>query len=284
MPATPAQDAQPGPGRGRQRPAVSGTAVSGTAVSGTAVNGTAVNGTAVRGRGVRGPAIVLPAVLLAGALALAACGSASARHGTASGSALTSTTGNGHALPVPVSQPSSGSLPVPPGALCADPAAPSEVVIARSPTLERLQPQRVVLSAQTTVTDAARVHALARALCALPPMSTRVMCPMLVEGAYTLWFGGTGRPIPEVRIQQSGCQVVTGLGTNRTVATSPRFWQVLARTAAAGVSISPLPVYLPETRAGTGCEPASRRGTGTMRQCPGPAQPGVSPGGPMHTP
>lgn len=267
MPATPARDTQPGPGR--QRPVVRGSVVRGAAVLGNAA---------------RCPAIALPAVLLAGALALAACGSVPAGHGTATGSALTSNTGKAPGLPVPVSHPSSGRQPVSPAALCADPAAPGEVVIARSPTMERLQPQHVVLGAHTTVTDAALVHALARALCALPPMSTRVMCPMLVEGVYTLWFGGSGHPIPEVRIQESGCQVVTGLGTNRTVATSPRFWQVLARTAAAGVTISPLPVYLPETRAGTGCEPVSRQNGGTMRQCPGPAKPGVNPGGPMHTP
>ncbi len=110
------------------------------------------------------------------------------------------------------------------------------------------------------------------------------MCPMLVEGVYTLWFGGSGRPIPEVRIQESGCQVVTGLGTNRTVATSPRFWQVLARTAAAGVTISPLPVYLPETRAGTGCEPVSRQNGGTMRQCPARPSPASTPAAPCIRP
>lgn len=218
---------------------------------------------------------LLPAVLLAGGLMLAACGSAAT-----TGSSLTSTTHAGRpGAAVPADQPATASA-----ALCADPAAAGRVVIARSPTLERSGPPRVVLSAQTTVTDAGRVRALAQALCALPRMSTRIMCPMLVEGTYTLWFSAAGHRYPAVRIQESGCEEVTGLGPPRTVATSSRFWLVLARAAQAGSTISPRPVYLPETQQGTGCSPASRHSTGSMLHCPGPNHPAGNAVGPVHMP
>lgn len=199
------------------------------------------------------------AAFLLGPVVLAACGSVAAP--VSSTGAVAATT-PGTAVPAQL-------------ALCANPAAADRVVIARTPTIDRIQPVHVELSAQTTVTNTARVRALAKALCALPKMPAGVVnCPALLEGMYALRFTAAGRPLPEVTIQESGCQTVTGLGPVRTVSKSPRFWPVLAKAARAGLSVPPRPVYLPLSPTGTACTPVSTRSVGHNSYCPGQARPG----------
>jgi hypothetical protein len=221
--------------------------------------------------------LLLCAVLLAVPLA-AACGSVAAS-GPAAGPrpASTPTARPGGTSGGAPASTSSRALPAD-LALCADPAAASQVVIARSPTVEQIRPGHVVQAAQSTVRDAARARALARALCALPKMPRGIInCPMMLEGRYTLWFTAAGRHLPAVLIQESGCQVVTGLGLPRTVRKSPRFWPVLASAAKAGTAIPPLPVFLPEP-GGIGCGPAGQPGAGNAQACPQHARPaGTSP-------
>jgi hypothetical protein len=198
------------------------------------------------------------AALLLGPLVLAACGSVAAP-GSSTGAVTAGAPGK--ALPAQL-------------ALCANPAAADSVVIARTSSIDRIQPVHVELGAQTTVRNAARVRALAKALCALPKVPKGILnCPALLEGTYTLRFTAAGRRLPVVRIEQSGCQTVTGLGPVRTVSTSPRFWPVLAKAAAAGVTIPPRPVYLPEFPAGA-CTPVSTHSVGNASHCPGQASPG----------
>lgn len=208
----------------------------------------------------------LMAASLAGLLVLAACGSVAAPGSSADPAAAGAP---GKAAPAQL-------------ALCADPSAAQRVVIARTPTINRIQPVHVEPAAQTTVTNGPAVRALARALCALPTMTTGIInCPALLEGTYVLRFTTADRVIPEVTIEASGCKTVTGLGPARTVSKSPGFWPVLARTARAGVTIPPLPVYLPQDPAGMACVPVSTRSTGGTAHCPAQARPG---GVSAHTP
>jgi hypothetical protein len=129
--------------------------------------------------------------------------------------------------------------------LCARPDAVSRVVIARRiwprgfrpagpavpghpvirPHAPRLLPRPIPAR---TITSASRVHALARALCALPAMPPRrFMCPILFPGGFQLLFRADGSSLPVVMVQDSGCGIVTGLGPPRWSARSPSFWKLL---------------------------------------------------------
>ncbi len=90
------------------------------------------------------------------------------------------------------------------------------------------QPREILPRALTT-TDAARVRALASALCHLPPLPRGLRCPAEPRGALLLVFAESGR-FTTVRIQDAGCASVTGLGPARQWSWSSRPGQLLART------------------------------------------------------
>jgi hypothetical protein len=159
-------------------------------------------------------------------------------------------------------------------ALCANPAAASQVVIFRPATARQIQPGHVLPPALAVVTAAASVRALAKALCALPRMGKGVVeCPALFEGSLTLRFTAAGRRLPAVTIQESGCEIVTGLGPARSVSKSPAFWTVLAK--AVGTSSRARQLLLPLDPTGSSCQPISGRTFGNTH-CPGRGGPGRS--------
>jgi hypothetical protein len=137
------------------------------------------------------------------------------------------------------------------------------------------------------VKNAALVHSLARQLCALPPMSREpIRCPALFTGSYELTFTVNGRRLPVVTVNDSGCQLVTGLIPVRTAATSPRFRALLIRIAG---PITLWPVHVPGGPAGPGsptepvgpgsggCTPPGTAAPPWMwgQNCQGPYRPGV---------
>jgi hypothetical protein len=158
---------------------------------------------------------VLAVVAVSAVVVLAACGSTAA-----GGAGHPVSAGAGHSTgPAAVAGASAG---VP---LCAA-AQKVDRVVASLPAghLRELLPRGI------TVTDAPRVRALAAALCALPPMPPGLQCPADFGGVFRLVFAAGGRDFQPVRIQQSGCHAVTGIGPARSWSRSPGFGQLLTRT------------------------------------------------------
>jgi hypothetical protein len=232
---------------------------------------------------------VLAGSLAFGALALAGCGSVVAADAGNAGSGSTAA-------------PSAGT--VPPGqVLCARPAAASRVTVARTGFPRPIGPVRQAGASSgqaqaapsgkpgalrrpefvvKVVTSAARVHALAQAVCALPALPRGpINCPALIIGSYQLTFTVAGRKLPVVSAQLSGCEVVTGAVFVRSASTRPAFWKLLAKIAGPAAG---LPVHLPGTPVVPGsplqprspsCSPPSKHvspGTPT-RTCLGPDRP-----------
>lgn len=178
---------------------------------------------------------VLAAALTA--LAVAGCGSVSAATtGSASAAAPAAATASG--ARARATSPSQTARP----ALCARPGASRRVIIERTGFVHlvgggkrarlagSIPPQagaRPVMIA--AVTSSAQVHALARALCALPRLPRGPLnCPALFPGSYQFFFTASGRRLPAVVVQETGCRTVTGLGPVRW-AEQPGFWRLLDR-------------------------------------------------------
>jgi hypothetical protein len=86
-----------------------------------------------------------------------------------------------------------------------------------------------ILPRAITISDAARVRALAATLCALPPTPRGLHCPSEAGGAFRLVFAAGRHGYPPVRIHDSGCRTVIGLGPARR-SQSPQFARLLIRT------------------------------------------------------
>ncbi len=136
---------------------------------------------------------------------------------------------------------SGGATPgAPQLALCADPAAVSQVSIARTAVPRQIQPLKTLLPAQVTLVTGGGARVLGRAVCALPRMPPGVLhCPASFFAHITLTFTAAGRRLPDVTIQAAGCQDVTGLGPVRWVARTPAFWIALARAAGVTGPVQP---------------------------------------------
>ena len=89
---------------------------------------------------------------------------------------------------------------------------------------------RALLPGGITIRDAARVRALAAALCALPPMPPGLHCEAATGGAFRLTFAAGNQGFRPVGVQLTGCRSVTGLGPARSWSQSPRFGPLLTRT------------------------------------------------------
>jgi hypothetical protein len=214
-------------------------------------------------RGGRSACGLLCAMLILSPMALAACGSIPAPGSSAAGNAAGPPAAAAAGKAVPADR-----------ALCANPASASRVLISRSASLRQIQPEQALPPVRALVTAIARVRALARALCALPTMGQGVFhCPALFEGSFTLSFTADGRGLPVVTIQESGCEIVTGLGPARVVNKSPVFRTALAR--AVGTSSPVLPVFLPGDPPRSDCQPSSGRTLGNTH-CPVRAMSGGS--------
>jgi len=81
---------------------------------------------------------------------------------------------------------------------------------------------REILPRAATVTDPARVRALAAALCRLPRIPRGLHCPAALPGAVLLEFSAQGHPYARLLIHDSGCASVTGLGAARQWSWSSR--------------------------------------------------------------
>jgi hypothetical protein len=89
---------------------------------------------------------------------------------------------------------------------------------------------RALLPGGVTIRDAARVRALAAALCALPPMQPGLHCEAATGGAFRLTFAAGNQGFRPVGVQLTGCRSVTGLGPARSWSRSPQFGPLLTRT------------------------------------------------------
>jgi hypothetical protein len=175
--------------------------------------------------------------LAAGATALtvAACGS----HLAATSSAIPSSGTTGPAgttgsSPAARASASAAGLAGGGPALCADVAGVTRLVVSRVNTLPQNH-QHFAFPAGVTVADPVRARAVAKALCALPAMpSGTVNCPNNAGVDYRLSFAAGQRSFPAVMAEASGCTIVNGIGTPRTVMKSAQFWTTL--THAMGVS------------------------------------------------
>lgn len=162
-----------------------------------------------------GPAArgVLAVIAVGAAIGLAACGSAvpGARHPAVAGT--------GHAPEPTAVSTSPGVL------LCAAAQTVDRLVV--SPMSSQL---REILPRGITIADVRQVRALAVALCALPLMPSGLHCPAALGGEVLLRFAAGGQDFQAVRIQNSGCRTVTGVGPTRWWSESPQFGQLLSRT------------------------------------------------------
>jgi hypothetical protein len=163
---------------------------------------------------------VVPALIAAGALiGLAACGSTAAGGAAQPGPAGAS----GSSGPAAAATASAG---VP---LCAA-AGKVDRVVAVPPGSQI----RALLPGGVTIRDAARVRALATALCALPPMPAGLHCEAAAGGAFRLTFAAGNQGFRPIGVQMSGCRSVTGLGPGRSWAQSPQFGRLLTETVGVG--------------------------------------------------
>jgi len=173
----------------------------------------------------------LLATSLAGLMAgVAACGSVRAGLGGSPGTAAGSAATSAGTATAPVTAP-----------LCADAAHLDRMVVSPS---AGFMPEHVRVAQPTgiTITDPARVRAVAAALCGLPVMAaTHMKCPVIDAGGYRLVFSDGGRMFPPVIVETAGCRrQVSGLGPARQVPGS--FLVLLRRELGPGDRVTPVPV------------------------------------------
>ena len=159
--------------------------------------------------------VVLALIAAGGLIGLAACGSTAA--GGAAHPASAGASGSGEpaaAATAPAGVP-----------LCAAAGKVDRVV-----AIPGGSHVRALLPGGITIRDAARVRALAAALCALPPMQPGLHCEAATGGAFRLTFAAGNRGFRPVGVQLTGCRSVTGLGPARSWSQSSQLGPLLTRT------------------------------------------------------
>jgi hypothetical protein len=220
--------------------------------------------------------------LALGLAVLAGCGSVTAPGGASSGGASSGGASSGGASS---GGPAAGGSAAPGGAtsatpsnaagtqapLCADVGQVSKLVVIRSRGMNKIQELHFPFPPRVVVTGAATARSVARAVCALPKMSSGTLhCPAeLIGTSYQLIFTANRRELPVVTAQATGCQEVTGAGPPRQAATSPGFWQVLGR--AMGLYSPGPPVFRGEGPAAAECRTAAFR-VRMVSGCPATSQ------------
>jgi len=117
-------------------------------------------------------------------------------------------------------------------AVCANAARVGRLAIDR---LNLLHQRRFSFPAQITITDARNAQAVARALCALPPVGHRTFsCPADWGIRYRLRFAVRPHWLRPVTAAATGCTLVTGLGSVRWMPHLYGFWRVLGKAAGLG--------------------------------------------------
>jgi hypothetical protein len=163
---------------------------------------------------------VVPALIAVGALiGLAACGSSAA---------------GGAAHPAPAGASGSSGPAAEATALAGVPLCAAAGKVDRVVAIPPGSHIRALLPGGVTIRDAARVRALATALCALPPMPSGLHCEAATGGAFRLTFAAGSQGFRPIGVQMSGCRSVTGLGPGRSWAQSPQFGRLLTETVGVG--------------------------------------------------
>ena len=149
--------------------------------------------------------------------------------------ALLVVAGCGSAVTGGAGQPAANAPGTRPAAAAAPPGVP---LCASAGRLDRVtlrltaSPARQILPRTATITDAPRVRALAAALCRLPPAPVGLRhCPAALPGVLVLEFSARGHAYTPVRIHDSGCATVSGLGTVRQWTWSSQPGRLLSRMA-----------------------------------------------------
>lgn len=89
---------------------------------------------------------------------------------------------------------------------------------------------RFSFPAEMTVSDPAKVQAVARALLALPPVPSGAFAvPIDLGVTYRLIFATAHEQLPAINVDATGAQTVRGLGRTRWAASSPGFWTTLGK-------------------------------------------------------
>jgi hypothetical protein len=172
------------------------------------------------------------AALSAAALSLAACGTqvanTSATTSKASADAAQRAGSGATARPSLPAGVNPGGPMVPAhgaGALCAAVPAVTRLVVSPVSALPQSHVHPAMV-AGITVRSAAQARAVAKALCALPPMpSAPVACPADRGTGYRLSFAAGPTVFPVVTAETSGCREVAGAVRPRLA--DPGFWAVL---------------------------------------------------------
>jgi hypothetical protein len=154
------------------------------------------------------------AALLLIPLALAACGSVAAGTGASPAGAQAAQSPD-HAVPL---------------TLCSDLSAVNHLVVLRTGVIPRLQDQRFTFPGLVTVTSAPAARSVATALCALPEQPAGITnCPADFGAGYQLRFAAGSHHFHVVKLQSTGCEIVSGAGKPRTTIHNPAFWGVLGK-------------------------------------------------------
>jgi hypothetical protein len=159
----------------------------------------------------------LLATAIVGVIAVvAACGSVRAGSGSHAGTVAGSPAASGGGASASVGRAVAAAVP-----LCVNAAHLDRMVVSVGPGFMQGH-VRVAQPAGVTVTDPARVRAVAAALCRLPLMApTHMLCPDMHGGIYRLTFFTAGRMFPPVTVQPTGCRrPVYGLGPARVASGS----------------------------------------------------------------
>jgi hypothetical protein len=198
------------------------------------------------------------AVLLLFPLALAACGSVVVGSGASSAGATGTQSPN---IAVPLS-------------LCTeDPGAVNHLVVTRTGVVSHVQDQRFTFPAVVTVTSAAEAGKVAAALCALPRQPAGITnCPADFGIVYQLRFAAAGHHFHVVKLQTSGCEVVSGAGKPRTIVHDPAFWGVLGKAMLLHAPVLQR-AFAGVSPGGRECAPASAQ-LAQAGNCPGSHQRG----------
>lgn len=159
-----------------------------------------------------GPALVA----VGAAIVLAGCGSA-----VSGGAGQPAPVGQRKASVAAAAATASAGVP-----LCADAQKVSRAT-ARL-TVARTQE---ILPRDITIAAAPRARALAAALCGLPPMPRGLHCPAALRGALRLEFTAGGHAYQPLRIHDSGCASVAGIGPLRQWTWSSRPGRLLSAAA-----------------------------------------------------
>lgn len=159
---------------------------------------------------------VLALVPVTAAIVLAGCGST-----VSGGAGQAAAAGQGHASAAAAAATASAGVP-----LCADvqtvSRATAQLIVSRA---------REILPRDITIAAAPRARALAAALCGLPPMPRGLHCLAALPGVLRLEFTAGGHAYPPLRIHDSGCASVSGLGPLRQWAWSSRPGRLLSAAA-----------------------------------------------------